>query len=82
MRMRKLRTVARAWWRADGGDYDWDRVDRILTRGHDLVPRLLKALVETAPEGQVKYLGPAIIETLEDNVELGFEEARREPCRW
>jgi hypothetical protein len=72
MRTRKLRTIARRWWRADGGNYDWDRVDRILTGRHDLVPRLLKALVETAPEGEVRYLGPAIIETLEMNIEFGL----------
>lgn len=78
MRTRKLRTIARRWWRAEGGDYDWDRVDRILTGRHDLIPRLLRALVETAPEGGLKYLGPAIIETLEILVDLGF---RRGPSR-
>ena len=71
MRTRKLRTIARRWWRAEGGDYDWDRVDRILAERHDLVPRLLRALVEAAPEGRLSYLGPAIIETLEDLVDLG-----------
>jgi hypothetical protein len=76
MRTRKLRTIARRWWRAQGGTYDWDRVYRILLERHDLVPHLIGALAETAPDGELKYLGPAVVETLEDFVDLGLRRGR------
>ncbi|SIO21796.1 hypothetical protein [Agromyces cerinus] len=65
MRTRKLRTIARRWWRSDGGDRDWDRVQFILEQRHDLVPGLINALAFTAPEGELSQLGPSIIEQLE-----------------
>ena len=65
MRNRKLKTIARRWWNAEGGDYDWERVDHVVRERHDLVPRLIKALSETAPPGCEPYIGCVIVENLE-----------------
>ncbi|KRC62537.1 hypothetical protein ASE14_01505 [Agromyces sp. Root81] len=65
MRNRKLKTIARRWWNAEGGDYDWERVDHIVRERHDLVPRLIKALYETSPPGWEPYIGCVVVEDLE-----------------
>jgi len=65
MRNRKLKTIARRWWHAEGGDYDWERVDQIIRERHDLLPRLIKVLYQTAPPGWEPYIGCVIVEDLE-----------------
>lgn len=65
MRARKLRTIARRWWRSDAGDWEWNRVQSILQRRHDVVPDLIRALASTAPAGELSQLGPSIVEQLE-----------------
>jgi len=64
MRHRKLRTIARRWWPSHGGDYAWNRVEDLTYRRLDLVPALIRSLVDTAPEGAITYVGTAIVEDL------------------
>lgn len=63
MRSRKIRSIARRWWPSRGGDYDWERVDRLYQRP-DIVPDLIRNLVETAPLGAITYVGTAVVEDM------------------
>ena len=63
MRSRKLRSIARRWWPSHGGDYDWERVERLYQRP-DIVPDLIRNLVETAPQGAITDVGTAIVEDI------------------
>lgn len=55
--------VARGYWAAPTGIAS-QRVDDIIWNRHDLVPALLRALAETAPEGQLHMIGVGPLESL------------------
>lgn len=59
-----LRAIAERWWPSRGDDEAYDAVSRIVEARHDLVPELLRALVETAPGGGLPFIGTTLIEDL------------------
>ena len=71
MRQRKLTTIAKRWWRStlDFNYYDYERVHAILERA-DLVPVLIKTLVETAPAKGPRYVGTSVLEDLSMDAEF------------
>lgn len=58
-----MREVARGYWANPTGVAS-RRVDDIIWNRHDLVPRLLRALADTAPPGQLPMIGVGPLESL------------------
>jgi len=77
MRKRKLRTIARRSWPADGGSYDWHRVYN-MTRRLDLVSGLIREMVRTAPDGGWAYVGTWIVEDMSMNAKFENHGTQRQ----
>jgi hypothetical protein len=58
-----MREVARGYW-ANPTGLASQRVDDIIWNRHDVVPRLLRALADTAPPGELHMIGVGPLETL------------------
>jgi hypothetical protein len=59
-----LSATAQRWWPSQGNDEAYDVVSRIVQYRHDLVPDLIRALVDTAPGGGLPFIGTSLIEDL------------------
>lgn len=57
--------IAREWWGGDGTQDAFDEVWRIQEFDRELVPALLRALVDTVPREQsIAYIGTSVLESL------------------
>jgi hypothetical protein len=59
-----LSATAERWWPSQGDDEAYDAVSQILQDRHDLVPGLIRALVDAAPGGGLPFIGTSLIEDL------------------
>jgi hypothetical protein len=62
-------------WRKDGDG--WEEVDRIEREEPESLPAVIRALVNTAPDGAISYIG---VQVLEDLAEHSRAEARDDPA--
>jgi hypothetical protein len=72
----ELLRIAEGWWTSDGSDDVSGEVEDILHGKPGTVPDLLRAMVDSAPEGRLHRIGTGPIETLEMGIEFGW---RTEP---
>jgi hypothetical protein len=75
MLSRGLTYLARKWWESEGGDIYWELVRKILRTEIDLVPGLLRAMVETAEPDKISYIGAGPVEDLQ----MWLKERQRPP---
>ena len=66
--------IAEGWWTSDGSDDVFGEVEDILDNEPAKVPALLRAMVDTAPEGQLHRIGTGPIESLEMGIEFGWRK--------
>jgi len=66
--------LARGWWASDGSEDYFDRVEEILDTDPSKVPELIRAMVDTAPEGRLARIGTGPVETLQMAMEFGWRE--------
>jgi hypothetical protein len=70
----ELLRIAKGWWTSDGSDDVFGEVEDILNDEPAKVPDLLRAMVDTAPEGRLHRIGTGPIETLEMGIEYGWRQ--------
>lgn len=69
--------IAKGWWTSDGSDDVFGEAEDILHNDAAKVPGLLRAMVDTAPEGRLHRIGTGPIESLEMSIEHGW---RKQPA--
>ncbi len=66
--------IAHGWWTSDGSDDVYGEVEHIIDKEPAKVPDLLRAMVDTAPEGRLHRIGTGPIERLEMGIEFGWRK--------
>lgn len=59
-----MHVLAARWWLSGSGDDAYEEVWEIVNQRSEALPELISALVATAPAGESRYVGTAILEEL------------------